>query len=90
MSGWPEKLSIRDTGLYDDMGGPGQRIFTTAGRGYEMHDYYSAEYVAALSAALRDLWEDLFLDHPNPEAGRIAYLRTYRSEHRAIIEEVTK
>lgn len=28
------RLALRDTGLHDDMGGGGQRIWTTAGRGY--------------------------------------------------------
>lgn len=31
----PLRLHLRDTGLHDDMGGGGQRIWTTAGRGYE-------------------------------------------------------
>src|SRR6478735_3555697 len=39
---WPEYLMIRDTGLYDDMGGGGQRIYTTAGRGYEKRKYVLA------------------------------------------------
>lgn len=37
--GWPEHLMIRDTGLADDMGGLGQRIFTTAGAGYMKKKY---------------------------------------------------
>jgi len=36
---WPDRLQIRDTGLHDDMGGGGQRIYTTAGRGYETRLY---------------------------------------------------
>lgn len=36
---WPDRLHIRDTGLHDDMGGGGQRIYTTAGRGYETRVY---------------------------------------------------
>lgn len=36
---WPEYLMIRDTGLHDDLGGGGQRIFTTAGRGYQKIKY---------------------------------------------------
>lgn len=36
---WPDKLMIRDTGLFDDIGGGGQRIYTTAGRGYETKEY---------------------------------------------------
>lgn len=40
---WPDRLKIRDTGLHDDMGGPGQRIYTTAGRGYETREYVRAD-----------------------------------------------
>ena len=36
---WPDSLMIRDTGLHDDMGGGGRRIYTTAGRGYERKEY---------------------------------------------------
>jgi hypothetical protein len=36
---WPASLNIRDTKLHDDMGGPGQRIYTTAGRGYKTMKY---------------------------------------------------
>ena len=32
---WPDELMIRDTGIHDDAGGKGQRIYTTAGFGYE-------------------------------------------------------
>lgn len=42
---WPERLMIRDTGLYDDLGGGGQRIYTTAGRGYERCNYIRADVV---------------------------------------------
>ena len=47
---WPERLKIRDTGLHDDLGGPGQRIYTTAGRGYERVEYIRADLYAALLA----------------------------------------
>lgn len=36
---WPERLKIRDTQLNDDLGGLGQRIYTTAGAGYEKREY---------------------------------------------------
>lgn len=36
---WPEYLMLRDTKLHDDMGGKGQRIYTTAGFGYEKRKY---------------------------------------------------
>lgn len=45
--GWPERLRLRDTGLYDDMGGGGQRIYTTAGRGYERVEYVRADALAS-------------------------------------------
>lgn len=44
---WPDRLMIRDTGLYDDMGGGGQRIYTTAGRGYERKEYVRADIARA-------------------------------------------
>ena len=47
---WPERLKIRDTGLHDDLGGPGQRIYTTAGRGYERVEYVRADLYTALLA----------------------------------------
>jgi hypothetical protein len=42
---WPDRLMIRDTQLYDDMSGGGQRIYTTAGRGYEKREYIRADLV---------------------------------------------
>ena len=58
---WPDRLMIRDTGLHDDMGGGGQRIYTTAGRGYERKEYTRSdlctptdERVARLSAAAQE------------------------------------
>lgn len=40
---WPDRLMIRDTRLHDDMGGAGQRIYTTAGQGYEKREYVRAD-----------------------------------------------
>jgi Lar family restriction alleviation protein len=34
---------LRDTGLHDDLGGAGQRIYTTAGQGYEKRKYIRAD-----------------------------------------------
>lgn len=48
---WPDRLMIRDTGLHDDMGGGGQRIYTTAGRGYERAEYVRSDLVSSTSAA---------------------------------------
>lgn len=47
---WPATLMIRDTGLHDDMGGGGQRIYTTAGRGYEKRKYVYDARVAQFEA----------------------------------------
>jgi hypothetical protein len=52
---WPDTLRLRDTGLYDDLGGCGQRIYTTAGAGYEKREYVRAD----LAAAAPDLLEAL-------------------------------
>jgi hypothetical protein len=40
---WPAQLHLRDTGIHDDLGGGGQRIYTTAGQGYEKRPYVLAE-----------------------------------------------
>ncbi len=40
---WPLRLNIRDTQLHDDLGGGGQRIYTTAGRGYRTVEYVRAD-----------------------------------------------
>lgn len=42
---WPDRLMIRDTKLHDDIGGAGQRIYTTAGQGYEKRLYLRADAV---------------------------------------------
>lgn len=48
MSDWPDTIRVRDTELHDDLGGCGQRIYTTAGQGYEKmayvrHDLYEKQ-----------------------------------------------
>ncbi len=48
---WPEYLMLRDTGLADDAGGLGQRIFTTAGAGYVKQKYVRADIAAQPAAA---------------------------------------
>lgn len=40
---FPERVSLRDTGLRDDLGGAGQRILTTAGQGYPKVTYVRAD-----------------------------------------------
>ena len=42
---WPDSLMIRDTAIHDDAGGLGQRIYTTAGAGYEKKEYIRADLV---------------------------------------------
>ena len=49
---WPKTLRIRDTGLHDE--GGGQRIYTTAGRGYEKREYVRADELERLTALLKD------------------------------------
>ena len=44
---WPDSLMIRDTKLYDDLGGMGQRIYTTAGNGYKKQKYVRADRIEA-------------------------------------------
>jgi hypothetical protein len=49
---WPEYVMLRDTKLHDDMGGAGQRIYTTAGQGYEKIKYVRADLLEAARAPL--------------------------------------
>lgn len=44
---WPSHVMLRDTNLHDDQGGLGQRIFTTAGAGYEKVKYVRADLIPA-------------------------------------------
>jgi|JI10StandDraft_1071094.scaffolds.fasta_scaffold101188_8 hypothetical protein len=55
MSEWPEYLMIRDTALHDDAGGLGQRIYTTAGAGYEKKKYVRADKTEATEARYNEL-----------------------------------
>lgn len=58
---WPAKLKIRDTGLFDDTGGSGQRIYTTAGFGYERIEYLRSDLApdarSIREAALREAYD---------------------------------
>ena len=49
---WPDSLLIRDTGLHDDIGGAGMRIYTTAGQGYEKREYVRADLLEANAAEI--------------------------------------
>lgn len=52
---WPKVLNIRDTGLHDDMGGLGQRIYTTTGAGYETQAYVRGDLYDELKTRLEEL-----------------------------------
>ena len=56
---FPDRLRIRDTRLYDDMGGAGQRIYTTAGQGYRKVDYVRADLYDAQASEIAELKADL-------------------------------
>ena len=49
---YPEWVMLRDTMLHDDMGGLGQRIYTSAGSGYTKQKYIRADVVEALRQQL--------------------------------------
>jgi len=59
---WPEYLMLRDTGLADDAGGLGQRIFTTAGAGYVKQKYVRADIAAQPAAAQEAVGVDAYDD----------------------------
>ena len=85
MDKWPERLSIRDTKIYDDLGGLGQRIFTTAGAAYEKHTYYSEEYVSAKQARIEALEKD-FAYHAELCTSQQARIATQQARIQAAIE----
>lgn len=65
---WPDTLRIRDTGLFDDMGGAGQRIYTTAGQGYQKtlyirKDLYDAVAEQMLAALGNKQWRYVMDGH---------------------------
>lgn len=55
---WPERIRLRDTKLYDDISGAGQRIYTTAGRGYTKVEYIRADIAEAEIERLKNLLGD--------------------------------
>jgi hypothetical protein len=65
---WPARLMIRDTKLFDDMGGGGQRIYTTAGRGYERREYVRAD-LATLSARVAEASGEVDARFSDPDFG---------------------
>lgn len=69
---WPDRLRIRDTRLHDDRGGAGQRIYTTAGQGYEKREYVRGDLYERCStevSVLRAYYEAIMSHYPDdPEA----------------------
>ena len=57
---WPATLSIRDTQLFDDLGGAGQRIYTTAGQGYEKQEYIRGDLYETVVGQLERLRADWY------------------------------
>lgn len=55
-SAWPTYLMLRDTKLHDDIGGGGQRIFTTAGAGYKKVKYVRYDLATPFSNAIPEEW----------------------------------
>lgn len=60
---WPDRLNIRDTGLYDDIGGAGQRIYTTAGQGYQKHEYVRADLPLTDTSKVQIEWLQAEVDN---------------------------
>jgi len=60
---WPDTLMIRDTKIHDDLGGLGQRIYTTTGAGYNKVEYIRKDIYDELKTALNKLeasWDQAF------------------------------
>ena len=74
---FPGRLRIRDTRLYDDMGGAGQRIYTTAGQGYKKVEYVRADLYDAQAAEIEKLYttNTRFGDVIASQAAEIAALK---------------
>jgi hypothetical protein len=45
---WPATVKLRDCQIYDDLGGSGVRIYTTAGNGYEKKEYTQTDIAQTL------------------------------------------
>ena len=70
---WPDELMLRDTHLHDDMGGLGQRIYTTAGQGYAKEKYVRDVLVAELRKENERLSNAL--DHLAEKYGALSSIR---------------
>jgi hypothetical protein len=81
MSDWPERVHLRDTKLHDDLGGLGQRIFTTAGQGYEKQEYVRGDLYDALTAENKALRDDMRrLMRKLPHVDRAILVKRYNLE----------
>lgn len=65
---WPETVRLRDCKIYDDLGGLGQRIYTTAGAGYEKREYVRADIVDQLRDALRMIADGTICQEAFPDS----------------------
>lgn len=83
---WPERLKIRDTGLYDDL--TGGRIYTTAGRGYERVEYQRVDspskgYTEGVEDAIKiaeEWWRNVGKGNPQDEIRAALLHPTKRAE----------
>jgi len=85
ISVWPDTLSLRDTKLHDDLGGGGQRIYTTAGQGYERYEYVRRDLYEQAQQRIAELEAEL--DYPHQE---IYELMAERDRLRAALESAPK
>lgn len=99
---WPDTLRIRDTRLHDDAGGLGQRIYTTAGQGYEKREYVRGDLVEALRAqvaddAIRIALDNAGIDRREAESielvelrAKLADLQAWALKHKATVDRLDK
>jgi hypothetical protein len=79
---WPTSLMIRDTGIYDDLGGAGQRIYTTAGQGYEKRKYGLYSDYEALAAEHKDM----AIVQAKAEAAHLIRIGELEAAHNILVE----
>ena len=79
---FPDKIRVRDTGFYDDLGGMGQRILTTAGQGYEKITYVREDRIIERIAFLENMLEEIESMLSGPLTGEDARnVATYLDEN---------
>ena len=76
----PETLLIRDTKLHDDLGGMGQRIYTTAGAGYKKTQYTRTD----IAPKVKPLVWELVSRHPHRYESECGGYKVYDSGHDGI------